>query len=83
MNDYKSRMKQEYLELTTRINKLRRMIVLAKADKLEFKLSCKDELLEEQLEAMEKYALVLEARAIIEGVKEQLRLQAPKPENAR
>ncbi|WP_430736143.1 crAss001_48 related protein [Ligilactobacillus ruminis] len=29
------------------------------------KLSCKDELLEEQLEAMEKYALVLETRAII------------------
>ena len=27
MNDYKSRMKQEYLELTTRISKLRRMIV--------------------------------------------------------
>lgn len=65
MNDYKSRMKQEYLELTTRISKLRRVIVLAKADKLEFKLSCKDELLEEQLEAMEKYALVLETGAII------------------
>ncbi|WP_404802744.1 crAss001_48 related protein [Ligilactobacillus ruminis] len=48
-----------------RISRLRRMIVLAKADKLEFKLSCKDELLEEQLEAMEKYALVLETRAII------------------
>lgn len=47
MNDYKSRMKQEYLELTTRISRLRRMIVLAKADKLEFKLSCKYELLEE------------------------------------
>lgn len=68
MNDYKSRMKQEYLELTTRISKLRRMIVLAKADKLEFKLSCKAELLEEQLEAMEKYALVLETRAIIEEI---------------
>lgn len=61
MNDYKSRMKQEYSELTTRISKLRRMIVLTKAGKL----SCKDELLEEQLEAMEKYALVLETRAII------------------
>ena len=58
MNDYKSRMKQEYLELTTRISRLRRMIVLAKEDKLEFKLSCKDELLEEQLEAMEKCDLV-------------------------
>lgn len=68
MNDYKSRIKQEYLELTTRISKLRRMIVLAKADKLEFKLSCKAELLEEQLEAMEKYALVLETRAIIEEI---------------
>ena len=44
------------------------MIVMAKADKLEFKLSCKIELLEEQLEAMEKYALVLEARAIIEEI---------------
>lgn len=64
MNDYKSRMKQEYLELTTRINKLRRMIVLAKADKLEFKLSCKDELLEEQLEAMEKCALVQKIKAL-------------------
>lgn len=47
MSDYKSRMKQEYLELTTRISKLRRMIVMSKADKLEFKLSCKIELLEE------------------------------------
>ena len=58
MSDYKSRMKQEYLELTTRISKLRRMIVMSKADKLEFKLSCKIELLEEQLEAMEKSALI-------------------------
>jgi hypothetical protein len=40
------------------------MIVLAKADKLEFKLSCKDELLEEQLEAMEKYALVQKIKAL-------------------
>ena len=38
MSDYKSRMKQEYLELTTRISKLHRMIVMSKADKLEFKL---------------------------------------------
>ena len=45
MSDYKLRMKQEYLELTTRISKLRRMIVMAKADKLDFKLSCKIELL--------------------------------------
>ena len=68
MSDYKSRMKQEYLELTTRISKLRRMIVMSKADKLEFKLICKIELLEEQLEAMEKYALILETRAIIEEI---------------
>lgn len=68
MSDYKSRMKQEYLELTTRISKLRRMIVMSKVDKLEFKLSCKIELLEEQLEAMEKYALILETRAIIEEI---------------
>lgn len=40
------------------------MIVLAKADKLEFKLSCKDELLEEQLEAMEKCALVQKINAL-------------------
>ncbi|WP_277950466.1 crAss001_48 related protein [Ligilactobacillus salivarius] len=31
-------------------------------------LSCKIELLEEQLEAMEKYALILEARTIIEEI---------------
>lgn len=68
MSDYKSRMKQEYLELTTRISKLRRMIVMSKADKLESKLSCKIELLEEQLEVMEKYALILETRAIIEEI---------------
>ncbi|OTF89558.1 hypothetical protein A8C46_06120 [Ligilactobacillus salivarius] len=68
MSDYKLRMKQEYLELTTRISKLCRMIVMVKADKLDFKLSCKLELLEEQLEEMEKYALVLEARAIIEEI---------------
>ena len=44
------------------------MIVMAKADKLDFKLSCKIELLEEQLEAMEKYTLILETRAIIEEI---------------
>ena len=33
-----------------------------------FKLSCKIELLEEQLEAMEKYALILETRAIVEEI---------------
>lgn len=68
MSDYKSRMKQEYLELTARISKLRRMIVMSKVDKLKFKLSCKIELLEEQLEAMEKYALILETRAIFEEI---------------
>ena len=68
MSDYKLRMKQEYLELTTRISKLRRMIVMAKADKLDFKLSCKIELLEEQLKKKKKYTLILETRAIIEEI---------------
>lgn len=70
--DYKDRMVVEYRELKRRARKLRAMLV--KYDTRfdtgnhDFNLSCPAYLLREQLEVMDKYMLILEKRAFIEGI---------------
>ena len=66
--DYKERFKAEYRQLKIRYNKLYRMVVKYKAGTLTFVPSCSLELLIEQLRAMGNYAMLLEARAEIEGI---------------
>lgn len=70
--DYKDRMVVEYRELKRRARKLRAMLVRYDTrfdtGNHDFKLSCPAYLLREQLEVMDKYMLILEKRAFIEGI---------------
>lgn len=66
---YQDRMKQEYLQLKTRYNRLHKMLVRYDAGTLHFKPNCPIELLREQASVMGRYLYILETRAEIEGVK--------------
>ena len=66
--DYKERMKNEYIELKDKYDKLHRMLVKYDAGKLDFTLNCPIQLLREQAATMGKYLYILETRALIEGV---------------
>ena len=66
--DYKERMRNEYIELKDKYDKLHRMLVKYDAGKLDFTPSCPIELLREQAATMGKYLYILETRALIEGV---------------
>lgn len=66
--DYKERMRNEYIELKDKYDKLHRMLVKYDAGKLDFALNCPIELLREQAATMGKYLYILETRALIEGV---------------
>ena len=66
--DYKERMRNEYIELKGKYEKLHRMLVMHDAGKLDFTPSCPIELLREQAATMGKYLYILETRALIEGV---------------
>lgn len=66
--DYKERMKNEYIELKDKYEKLHRMLVKYDAGKLDFTPSCPVQLLRDQAATMGKYLYILEVRAQIEGV---------------
>ena len=66
--DYKERLKQEYLELKERLEKLHRMLVKNSAKTLDFEFECPVSLLEDQEYYMENYLKILEIRAEIEGI---------------
>ena len=66
--DYKERFKAEYYQVAIRQSKLIDMLAKYKAGTLNFKPRCSYELLYEQAQAMGKYALLLRARAEIEGI---------------
>ena len=65
--DYKERMRNEYIELKDKYDKLHRMLVKYDAGKLDFTPSCPIELLREQAATMGKYLYILETRALREG----------------
>lgn len=66
--DYKDRMRNEYLELKDKYDKLHRMLVKYDAGKLDFTPNCSIELLREQAATMGKYLYILEMRALIEEI---------------
>lgn len=66
--DYKERMRNEYIELKGKYDKLHRMLVKYDAGKLDFTPTCPIELLREQAATMGKYLYILETRALIEEV---------------
>lgn len=66
--DYKERMRNEYIELKDKYDKLHRMLVKYDAGKLDFSLNCPIQLLRDQAATMGKYLYILETRALIEEV---------------
>jgi hypothetical protein len=68
MEGYKERLKEEYLQVKTRYDKLHRMCVQYEAVTLDFTPTCSLELLKKQKAAMGQYLYCLEIRAEIEGI---------------
>lgn len=69
--DYKERMKGEYLFIKEKYEKLHRIIVKYDAGTLGFDLTCDIRLFRDQAAAMGQYLYLLEVRAQIEGVELQ------------
>ena len=67
-DDYKNRMKAEYLQTKIRYDKLHKMIVKYESNTLDFEPSCRLELLKKQANAMGQDLYYLECRAEIEGI---------------
>lgn len=67
-SDYKEIFRAEYFQLKIRIKGLKNTLEKYKNGTLTFKPTCSFELLNSQLYAMKKYALVLEERAEIEEI---------------
>lgn len=65
---YKDRMREEYLQLKDRYNKLHRMVTKYEAGTLDFTPTCSLDLLKAQKKAMGEYLHCLEIRAEIEKV---------------
>lgn len=68
-DDYKDRMRAEYLELKDRVEKLDKVLSDHFAGKPKFSLNCPVELLTRQLDLMRSYLWVLEVRAKAEKIK--------------
>ena len=67
-DDYKNRMKAEYLQTKIRYDKLHKMIVKYESNTLDFEPSCSLDLLKKQASAMGKSLYYLECRAEIAGI---------------
>ena len=67
-DDYKNRMKAEYLQTKIRYDKLHKMIVKYESNTLDFEPSCSLELLKKQASAMGQYLYCLECGDEIEGI---------------
>ena len=65
-DDYKNRMKAEYLQTKIRYDKLHKMIVKYESNTLNFEPSCSLDLLKKQASAMGQYLYYLECREGIE-----------------
>lgn len=68
MEGYKQRFVNEYRELSGRRKRLASMITGYELGTLDFEPDCPISLLSDQLEAMDRYSEILEARAAIEGI---------------
>lgn len=67
-DDYKERFRAEYWQLSIRYRKLRGMLHLRDAGKLNFEPTYNRRIFNLQLRAMEDYLAILESRAQIEGI---------------
>lgn len=67
-DDYKERLKGEYLELLERTNKLRDFLFKYDRGMLDFKPNIPIEILRAQLDAMEAYLYILDYRISIECI---------------
>ena len=67
--DYKERFKAEYYQVVIRYQKLKSMLDKWDNDQLEFAPTCPRSTYNMQITAMTDYIAVLEARAVMEGVK--------------
>ena len=67
-DNYKERLKAEYLQVKIRYEKLRKMLVKLDAGTLDFTPKCTTALLLEQKRYMGEYIRCLEVRAEVEGV---------------
>ena len=68
MKAYKKRMIKEYKKLNKRCKKLKRILNMREACTLSFELSCPVYLLQDQLNAMERYRDTLLMRAEYEDI---------------
>lgn len=66
--DFRERFKAEYFQLSIRLDKLNAMLCKWDADRLNFTPTCPRSTFELQIQAMETYKAVLEARAVMEGI---------------
>lgn len=66
--DYKERFKAEYQQIKIRTKKLKALLCKWLNGDLNFDLSTPVEILMAQLDVMEQYMTLLEARAAIEGI---------------
>lgn len=69
MDDYKERLRDEYIVTKIRYEKLHRIIIKFEADTLDFTPTCSISLLRDQARAMGEYLHILEVRAEIEHIK--------------
>lgn len=67
-DDYKDRLKAEYLQTKLRYEKLSIMIAHLDVGSLDFQPKCPRYILMKQLETMAEYLDILTARALIEGI---------------
>ena len=67
-DNYKERLKAEYLQVKIRYEKLRKMLVKLDAGTLDFTPKCTKALLLEKKRYMGEYIRCLEVRAEVEGV---------------
>ena len=67
-NDYKERFKAEYYQLVIRYRGLKSMLIKWDEGTLNFEPTCPRSTYNMQIKAMIDYIVVLEARAVIEGV---------------
>ena len=65
---HRERMKEEYQELTKKHLKLGKLLIAEQAGQLGFTLSCPVDLLKAQYKTMGEYLVILEERAVYEGI---------------
>lgn len=72
MEDYKTRMIEEYKFVKEKYDKLHKLLIKQKAGTLDFELTCPVELLQDQMNVMSQYLYILEIRAELEGIGDEI-----------